>query len=782
VNFLSPTLAIIVGAIAIPTLLILYFLKLRRKTVEISTTLLWKKAVQDLQANAPFQKLRRNILLFLQLLALLALIAAVAQPLRQERRATGQRHVILIDRSASMSSMDGDGTLPTADAPGVSRLDEAKRQALALVDGLPEGSQFVATSAADQAMVIAFDTSAEPLVPFTSNKRELRQAIESIEPVYTNSALRLAVSTALANLPKRVLAETGQTIEGLQGGEPITLHLYSDGRLPDAASAKPGVENAFQFHAVGSESASNAAIVQLQAERDYLEPSKVSVFVGLQSTYATERAVDIELQIDGQVARIQSVTLPPMTTGPHEAGVADIVARNKVRELAAEVAGNANDVASTTQTLQSQTQERAGVTGTVFKLDDPDGMLVTVALRSPATGQRMSDDVLASDDRASLIVPPARRLAIAVVGRKNLFLGDVLAGLPLAKVEYLSGADYDKAYAAGQAGQWDVVILDGALPSVAKAKVTVTPSASPAPGGEGESATGQAATGQAGNAQPTATPTAPPATETVTTLPLGSFLVFGQVPGGLGMSDRGNPLSASIVDWSREHPVTGRVLLDSLQIAQMREVRVEPGRGVQVLATAERGPAILEINKDDTHALIVPFDYMESNWPFSQWFVAFVGLALEYLGSEVTGAIDARGLGALSELKDRVPMGATGVRIRHPDGTEAPIELAENGSFVYRLPPQLGIYELKWKGQPLGGDSVQGDGVVMRKYAANLLSSEESFVPSAKKLELASAVVQGQAAPSGGATTMLELWPYVLMGVLAILLLEWYVYNRKVQI
>jgi hypothetical protein len=776
VNFLSPTLAIIVGAIAIPTLLILYFLKLRRKTVEISTTLLWKKAVQDLQANAPFQKLRRNILLFLQLLALLALIAAVAQPLRQERRATGQRHVILIDRSASMSSMDGDGKLPTADAPGMSRLDEAKRQALALVESLPEGSQFVATSAADQAMVIAFDTSAEPLVPFTSNKRELRQAIESIQPVHTNSALRLAVSTALANLPKRVLAETGQTIEGLQGGEPITLHLYSDGRLPDAASAKPGVENAFQFHAVGSESASNAAIVQLQAERDYLEPSKVSVFVGLQSTYATERTVDIELQIDGQVARIQSVTLPPMTTGPQEAGVADIVARNKVRELAAEVVGNANDASSTTQTLQSQTQERAGVTGTVFKLDDADGMLVTVALRSPATGQRMSDDVLASDDRASLIVPPARRLAVAVVGRKNLFLGDVLAGLPLAKVEYLSSADYDKSYAAGQAGQWDVVILDGLLPSVATAKVTVPPPAASATGAEG-----QAATGQAGNAQPTpATP--PPATETVTTLPLGSFLVFGQVPGGLGMSDRGNPLSASIVDWSREHPVTGRVLLDSLQIAQMREVRVEPGRGVQVLATAERGPAILEINKDDTHAIIVPFDYMESNWPFSQWFVAFVGLALEYLGSEVTGAIDARGLGALSELKDRVPMGATDVRIRHPDGTEAPIELAENGSFVYRLPPQLGIYELKWKGQPLGGDSVPGDGVVMRKYAANLLSSVESFVPSAKKLELASAVVQGQAAPSGGATTMLELWPYVLMGVLAILLLEWYVYNRKVQI
>lgn len=770
-TFLTPTIAIIAGSIALPTLLILYFLKLRRKNVEISTTLLWKKAVQDLQANAPFQKLRRNILLFLQLLALAALIAAVAQPLREQRSATGQRHVILIDRSGSMASLDGSGTVPTAESPSTgSRLDEAKRQALALVESLPEGSQFVATSAGDQAMVIAFDTSAEPLVPFTSNKAELRSAIESIKPVYTESALRLAVTTALANLPKRVLAETGQTIEGLQGGEPITLHLFSDGRLPDASSAKPGIENTFTFHAIGSAEATNASIVQLQAERDYLEPSKLSIFVGLQSTYTSERVVDVELAVNGQVARIQSVTLPAMAAGNAARSPADIVAENRAKELAGATAGSNKDATATANTLSAQSPETPGSSGTVFKLDDADGMLVSVSLRSPSSGLRMIDDVLECDDRASLVVPPARRLSVAVVGRKNLFLADALEGLPLAKLDYITVETFEKAYSSGQAGQWDVVVLDGVLPTIATAQVSVP---------EAPAVTPPQPAGAATPAVPTIAPTQPK--KTVTTLPLGNFLVLGQVPGGLGMSDRGGDSQASIVDWSREHAVTSRVLLDSLQIAKMREVRVEPGQGVEVLATAERGPAILEINKDDTHAIIVPFDYMESNWPFSQWFVAFIGLSLDYLGSEVTGSIDARGLGAMSELKDRVPMGATNVTLRTPDGTQADIKLEPDGSFVYRLPPQLGVYELRWKGQPLGGDSVQGDGSVLRKYTANLLSPAESFVPSAKSIELASTVVQGQG-PQGSAVTMRETWPYALMFVIFILMIEWYIYNRKVQI
>src|SRR3954470_23460192 len=108
-NFLSPFIGLIAGAVAVPLLLVLYFLKLRRREMEVSSTLLWKKAIQDLQVNAPFQRLRRNLLLILQMALLLALCLALTRPVTFFKPGAGKSTVILIDRSASMSATDIDG-------------------------------------------------------------------------------------------------------------------------------------------------------------------------------------------------------------------------------------------------------------------------------------------------------------------------------------------------------------------------------------------------------------------------------------------------------------------------------------------------------------------------------------------------------------------------------------------------------------------------------------------------------------------------------------------------
>ena len=67
------------GLLFIPAVVAMYLLKLRRDETVVPSTLLWTRLISDVEANAPWQKLRRSLLLLLQLLlvAILALVAAL---------------------------------------------------------------------------------------------------------------------------------------------------------------------------------------------------------------------------------------------------------------------------------------------------------------------------------------------------------------------------------------------------------------------------------------------------------------------------------------------------------------------------------------------------------------------------------------------------------------------------------------------------------------------------------------------------------------------------------
>ncbi len=76
-GFLLPT-ALALLTLAIP-IVIFYMLRLRRESLQVASSLLWRRAVQDRTANAPWQRLRRNLLLLLQLLLLLLLVFSLAR-------------------------------------------------------------------------------------------------------------------------------------------------------------------------------------------------------------------------------------------------------------------------------------------------------------------------------------------------------------------------------------------------------------------------------------------------------------------------------------------------------------------------------------------------------------------------------------------------------------------------------------------------------------------------------------------------------------------------------
>src|ERR1051326_9259032 len=78
-HFFSPLSLLWLAPLA-GLIVLMYILKLRRRDVVVSSTFLWRQVIRDVQANAPFQRLRKNLLLFLQLLAALLLVLALTRP------------------------------------------------------------------------------------------------------------------------------------------------------------------------------------------------------------------------------------------------------------------------------------------------------------------------------------------------------------------------------------------------------------------------------------------------------------------------------------------------------------------------------------------------------------------------------------------------------------------------------------------------------------------------------------------------------------------------------
>src|SRR2546423_14724202 len=91
-------------------IVLMYILKLRRKDVVVSSTFLWRQVIRDVQANAPFQKLRKNLLLLLQLLAAALLVLALSRPFWRGHGIGGRSVVIVVDTSASMATTDESGS------------------------------------------------------------------------------------------------------------------------------------------------------------------------------------------------------------------------------------------------------------------------------------------------------------------------------------------------------------------------------------------------------------------------------------------------------------------------------------------------------------------------------------------------------------------------------------------------------------------------------------------------------------------------------------------------
>ena len=288
-SLLSP-LALLAAAIIGPIIVAMYLLKLRREERTVSSTFLWQRMVRDVEANAPWQKLRRNLLLLLQLLLMLLLILALARPFFRTAGITGRNLIVIIDHSASMGASD--------EPP--SRLEAAKQQAIALIDQLPDGGR---------ATVIAAGGEMQVPASATTDRRELRNAINSIT-LATGGGSDLSQALTLAS----ALAAREEQSE---------VAIISDGNVTIPENLK--VPATVRYFPIGR-SAANVAVSAIA-----LQPSSAGQTLFVQATNYGDAPTDrrLDIYLDGALFNAYQLNL---AAGRDQSFVADIPAQVRVVE------------------------------------------------------------------------------------------------------------------------------------------------------------------------------------------------------------------------------------------------------------------------------------------------------------------------------------------------------------------------------------------------------------------------------------------------------------------
>lgn len=264
-----------------PAVLSLYFLKLKRRELAVPSTLLWRKTLEDVHVNSIWQRLRKNILLYLQLLFLSLLILACMRPGWSGQNRMGERRIYIIDNSASMQATD---VAPT-------RLDLAKKKVRELLSD---------TSADDVGMVIAFSDRADVRQGFTKDRNRLFSAVDSIPNTSrgTDVSEALRAAAGLAN-PGRSSFDNLSDIM-VADAIPATVYLLSDGGFGDLGDFDVG-KLKIEYIPIGETKTNNLGIVGFAVQRNEDKASKLEAFARI--TNRGDQKVDFtaSLELDGKL-------------------------------------------------------------------------------------------------------------------------------------------------------------------------------------------------------------------------------------------------------------------------------------------------------------------------------------------------------------------------------------------------------------------------------------------------------------------------------------------------
>ena len=648
-----------------PLIFLLYFLKLRRSPLQVPSTFLWTRTIEDMHVNSIWQRLRNNLLMLLQILAVLLLALSCLRPGCRSEQLAGGRFIFVIDQSASMSAKD----LPSKK----SRLEDAKQQVKETIDRM---------SGSDAAMLISFSDRAIVQQSYTTNRSLLKRKVDQIQQTERSSDIAEALTAAsgLAN-PGRTSDRESQIDMQVAEGRDAVLQIYSDGGVKEVPRFSFGKLTAEYFPIGSFERPANVGITAFSLNDQLEGDGQIEVFARLQNSGMEDTDVDVSLYVDDELFDAKD--------GVSIAGL--------------------------------------GSSSVSFDLS---GLSGRVEQSIPIRIQIDTADVYDLDNRAVCVLNPPRLANVLIVSEEEKYLRlaaktdrvSKLANVRFESPEYLKTPDYEQQTTLGF---FDLIVFDQCSPKK---------------------------------------------------MPACNTVFWGTIPvdGRWSVSDRSDV--TPIVDVNNAHPLMQAVQMTTVNV--LASDLIEGPVGSTSLVDSVEGSVMMLAPRSGFLDLVIGFSLIQydeagdasvnTDWPRKLGFPIFMQNLFVTLGGQSQFAQSFnRKPGQLLNFRSRLPYPE--VSVKTPDGNSTSVQARADNSFVFADTEASGIYEVR------ASDSENVDQLI----AVNLLDRRESDISVTEKMELGYVEIEGTRAR---VPARREFWPWIVLVVIGVLMIEWLIYNRRVLI
>jgi hypothetical protein len=258
-------------------------------------------------------------------------------------------------------------------------------------------------------------------------------------------------------------------------------------------------------------------------------------------------------------------------------------------------------------------------------------------------------------------------------------------------------------------------------------------------------------------------------------MPQANTWFIDAVPPQAGWSAGAAVAQPQIIDTDHSHPIMQGIELGDVVVSEARPLSIPSG--AKALIDSNKGTLLAIGPREGFEDTVLGIDFLKAdehgeatantNWPIKLSFPLFVSNLLQYFGrNQQAAAGGGYHPGQPAVLRSDSPRPLV---VKSPGGQTFDVPRTRQQAFSFAQTDQLGVYE------------VSDGGKTTQQFAVNLFDTRESDIAAriAENVKIGFVEVKPT---TRSVPVRREAWKFLLLVALGVLILEWYIYNRRVYL